>query len=233
MTTRLEKVIYSLVRVLPNQLSHALQTSNQRYARNGKEYICVQLYLGHDGLAVFSLDVAEWHLGALMLVDFQLRMVDVRNVLQRDCSQVSFLRGQFPWRYRRGIKRSNPNTDSVAGSPSVSPARLCRWSSGRDQVGVPGSLSSSTRRCDLVTFNIHSRSIFTHSTPCFENYLVGDHRLFSSHSLESSQTTYRTRVSIPPRIPPNRNVPNSWASSGDRSFSAAGSSRQTVFLVAA
>lgn len=135
--------------------------------------------------------------------------------------------------FRGGIKRSNPTTDFVAGSPSVSPAQLCRWSSGRDQVDVPGSLSSSTRRCDLVTFNTHSCSIFAHGTACFENYLVGDHRLSRSHSLESSQPTYGTGVSIPPRIPPNRNVPNSWASSGDRSFSAAGSSRQTVFLVAA
>lgn len=193
----------------------------------------MQSYLGHEGLAVFSLDVAEWHLGALMLVNFQLRMVDVRDILQRDCSQVSFLRGRFPWRCRRGRERSNSSTDFVAGSPSVSPAQLCRWSSGRDQAGVPGSLSSSTRRCDLVTFNTHSRSIFTHRTPCFENYLVGGHRLFRSHSLEPSQTTHGTGVSIPPRIPPNRNVPNSWASSGDRSFSAAGSSRQTVFLVAA
>lgn len=168
-----------------------------------------------------------------MLVNFQLRMVDVGNVLQRDCSQVSFLRGRLACRCRGGMKRSNSGTDFVAGSPSVSPARLCRWSSERGQVGVPGSLSSSTRRCDLVTFNIHSRRIFTHSTPCFENYLVGDHRLFRSQSLELSQTTYRTGGSIPPRIPPKRNVPNSWASSGDRSFSAAGSSRQTVFLVAA
>lgn len=59
--------------------------------------MCKQSYLGHDGLAVFSLDVAEWHLGALMLVNFQVGMVDVGNVLQRDCSQVSFLRGRFPW----------------------------------------------------------------------------------------------------------------------------------------
>lgn len=43
--------------------------------------MCVQSYLGHDGLAIFSLDVAKWHLGALMLVDFQLRMIDIGNVL--------------------------------------------------------------------------------------------------------------------------------------------------------
>jgi hypothetical protein len=46
-------------------------------------------YLGHDGLAILSLDVAKWHLGALVLVDFQLRMVDIGNVLQTDCAQVS------------------------------------------------------------------------------------------------------------------------------------------------
>lgn len=62
--------------------------------------VCVQSYLGHDGLAIFSLDVAKWHLGALMLVDLQLRMIDVGNVLQRDCSQVSFSPDRLPWRTR-------------------------------------------------------------------------------------------------------------------------------------
>lgn len=60
--------------------------THQCYARDAnKKYEYELTYLGHDGLAVLSLDVAEWHLSALMLVDFQLWMIDVGDVLQRDC----------------------------------------------------------------------------------------------------------------------------------------------------
>lgn len=37
--------------------------------------------LGHDGLAVLALDVAEGHLGALMLIELELRKVEVGNLV--------------------------------------------------------------------------------------------------------------------------------------------------------
>jgi len=90
-TASLEQVVYGLVGVLPDQLLHALPAINQCCARNtNKKHVYEQTYLGHHGLAVLSLDVAKWHLGALMFVDLQLRVIEVGNVLQRDCSQVSF-----------------------------------------------------------------------------------------------------------------------------------------------
>jgi hypothetical protein len=42
-----------------------------------------QSYLGHDGFSVVALDIAERHLGALVLVELELRVVQVGDLLQR------------------------------------------------------------------------------------------------------------------------------------------------------
>lgn len=41
-------------------------------------------YLWHDGLAVLVRDIAEWHLGALVLIEFELGEVNMRHFFQRD-----------------------------------------------------------------------------------------------------------------------------------------------------
>lgn len=41
-------------------------------------------YLGHNGLSIFTLDIAEGHLCAFMLVEFELREVKVRHLVKRD-----------------------------------------------------------------------------------------------------------------------------------------------------
>lgn len=52
-------------------------------------------YLGHDGLSVLILDISEGHLCALMLVDLQLRVIRIRNFLQRHYATISdFYRGE-------------------------------------------------------------------------------------------------------------------------------------------
>ena len=38
--------------------------------------------LGHDGLSICTLDVAEWHLGALVLVEDEIRIVKILNLVQ-------------------------------------------------------------------------------------------------------------------------------------------------------
>lgn len=37
--------------------------------------------LGHDGLAILTLNIAEGHLGALVLVELELRKVEVGNLV--------------------------------------------------------------------------------------------------------------------------------------------------------
>jgi hypothetical protein len=43
-------------------------------------------YLGHYGTPILALYVAEWHLCALVLVDFELWMVDERNLVDGYCA---------------------------------------------------------------------------------------------------------------------------------------------------
>ena len=43
-------------------------------------------YLGHDWFALFVLDVAERHLRALVLVDLEIRVVNVWDLVNRDCA---------------------------------------------------------------------------------------------------------------------------------------------------
>jgi hypothetical protein len=43
-------------------------------------------YLGHDRLSIFALDITERHLRALVLVDPQLWMVDVRDLVDGYCA---------------------------------------------------------------------------------------------------------------------------------------------------
>lgn len=43
-------------------------------------------YLGHDRFPVVVLDVAERHLRALVLVDLEIRMVDVRDLVDGYCA---------------------------------------------------------------------------------------------------------------------------------------------------
>jgi hypothetical protein len=42
--------------------------------------------LGHDRLSILSFNVTERHLGTLVLVKFELRIVDVGDLLKRDYS---------------------------------------------------------------------------------------------------------------------------------------------------
>jgi hypothetical protein len=39
--------------------------------------------LGHNGLAVFTLDIAEGHLGALVLIELELGEIQVRDLVNR------------------------------------------------------------------------------------------------------------------------------------------------------
>jgi hypothetical protein len=41
-----------------------------------------KVYLGHNGLSRAVFDIAERHLGTLMLIDHDLRVVNVLNFLQ-------------------------------------------------------------------------------------------------------------------------------------------------------
>lgn len=47
----------------------------------------VQLFgftnLRHNGLAIFTLDVAEWHLGALVFIKLELGKVQVGDLIDR------------------------------------------------------------------------------------------------------------------------------------------------------
>jgi hypothetical protein len=54
--------------------------------------------LGHDRLSILPFNVAEWHLGAFVLVKFELRIVDVGDLLERDYSG--------PFSYRRARARA-------------------------------------------------------------------------------------------------------------------------------
>jgi len=46
-------------------------------------------YRRHDGLTIRTLDIAEWHFGALILVDPDLWVVDVWDLLQSNYSLIS------------------------------------------------------------------------------------------------------------------------------------------------
>lgn len=48
-------------------------------------------YLWHDRLAIFTLDVSEGHLGTLVVVDLQIRMIQIGYFLERDCFDRSVL----------------------------------------------------------------------------------------------------------------------------------------------
>ena len=51
--------------------------------------------LGHDRFSILSFNVAERHLGTLVLVKFELRIVDVGDLLKRDYP------GPFSYRHAR------------------------------------------------------------------------------------------------------------------------------------
>ena len=51
--------------------------------------------LRHDRLSILSFNVAERHLGTLVLVKFELRIVDVGDLLKRDYS------GSLSYRHAR------------------------------------------------------------------------------------------------------------------------------------
>lgn len=48
--------------------------------------IAKSAHLGHDWLSVFILDITEWHLCALVLVDLEIGMIDVRNLVDGYCA---------------------------------------------------------------------------------------------------------------------------------------------------
>jgi hypothetical protein len=56
-------------------------------------------YLGHDGLSIFADDISEWHLSALVLVCPDFRVIDIRDLINRDCG----LSESFPSRQCYGI----------------------------------------------------------------------------------------------------------------------------------
>lgn len=39
-------------------------------------------YLRHDGLPLLILDIAKWHLGALVLIELEIGVVDIPDLLQ-------------------------------------------------------------------------------------------------------------------------------------------------------
>jgi hypothetical protein len=43
-------------------------------------------YIWHDGLPIRPLHIAEGHLGAFVLVDTKLGVIDIRNLVKRNFS---------------------------------------------------------------------------------------------------------------------------------------------------
>lgn len=76
----LEEILDALISVLFNQFHHALEpVSTAEY-----EILESMAYLGHDRPAVVAFDIAERHLSPFMVVDHDLRMVNVPDLFQRN-----------------------------------------------------------------------------------------------------------------------------------------------------
>ena len=79
-----EQVIDGLVCILANQVDHALSImSLGRAWSDGGERAD---YIRHDGLSIGSLDISKGHLGALVLVESDLGLIDVCDPVEGDWS---------------------------------------------------------------------------------------------------------------------------------------------------
>jgi hypothetical protein len=81
-----EEIIDALVRVLLDQIHHALpaEISIHEVVENGDE---MTTYLGHDWLAILILNISERHLCAFVLAELQVRVVEVRDIAEGVFSQ--------------------------------------------------------------------------------------------------------------------------------------------------
>jgi hypothetical protein len=50
-----------------------------------KHIVFEDTYLGHDRLSIFALDITERHLRALVPVDLEIWVVDVRDLVDGNC----------------------------------------------------------------------------------------------------------------------------------------------------
>lgn len=83
-----EQIINGLVGVLCDQLPHALW---EKLAQ--RSLLCeIVAYLWHYGFTILALHISEWHLGALMVVDLQVRVVHIRDILEWDWQNFSKMR---------------------------------------------------------------------------------------------------------------------------------------------
>ena len=133
------EVAKSFRRVFDDQVDHALPNGSACGIGTTK---CVDSrlssYLRHDRTTIFALDVTERHLRALVLVDLELRVVEIRDLVDRHCFALA---AAMTWR-----------TWTTYFSPeqsSASLARPCRLSFAQVQGDGLGSLSCVAQRCDL------------------------------------------------------------------------------------
>jgi hypothetical protein len=77
----LQKVIDTTLRILLDEIDHALEVLSARQEHVVQDRFT---YVGEDRIAIFVKHITERHLGALMLVDLDFRVIDVFDVLQLD-----------------------------------------------------------------------------------------------------------------------------------------------------
>ena len=82
-----QEVAESLFSVLDDQVDHTLPDGSADEIGKTK-YVDSRLssYLRHDRTTILALDVSERHLRALVLVDLELRVIEIRDLIQRRCS---------------------------------------------------------------------------------------------------------------------------------------------------
>ena len=83
---QLKQIVETFLRVLLDQVDHALLTVSFTVSSLTAHLRCMTPYRWHDRLPVLADHVTERHLGALMRVRPDLWVVNVRDLLDRNCT---------------------------------------------------------------------------------------------------------------------------------------------------
>lgn len=86
LSAQLEQIVKTLLRVLLDQVDHALLVVSFVISSFAAFLRCLNAYRWHDGLSVLADNVTERHLGALIRICSDLWVIDIWDLVDGDCT---------------------------------------------------------------------------------------------------------------------------------------------------